>query len=298
MDASTLGSREHEFNDYAIEPLEIYEDPSGVLRGGVGSTIWDAAIVLAKYLERSPLLPTTPPSSTAKPFNVLELGAGTGIVGLAVARLMQSRKIPGRVVLTDKENVLPLLQKNIEKNPCPDVKVSAQELDWVQVSGIPATIEPAATESEEEATESAHNLAQTSAPPQNSKSAPVAADATLSPVAAHATNITSSSSSTSTSVSDLLNVEWDLVLLSDCIWISGLYPPLLGTLNKILSPDPKKTEQLVICFEKRKFNEEMEFFASLGKTFRFHDIKPEDQDPTWQSEDIFLFVCQRRTLSS
>ena len=44
-----------------------------------------------------------------------------------------------------------------------------------------------------------------------------------------------------------------------------------------------------------KFNEEMEFFASLGKSFRFRDIKPEEQDPTWQSEDIFLFVCQRRS---
>ena len=31
MDATTLGSREHEFNDYSIEPLEIYEDPSGIL---------------------------------------------------------------------------------------------------------------------------------------------------------------------------------------------------------------------------------------------------------------------------
>lgn len=31
MDTVNLSSREYEFNNYSIEPLEIYEDPSGLL---------------------------------------------------------------------------------------------------------------------------------------------------------------------------------------------------------------------------------------------------------------------------
>ena len=266
-------------------------------RGGVGSTIWDAAIVLAKYLERSPLIPSTTPSPPSpQPFRVLELGAGTGIVGLAVARLMQSRKIPGEVVLTDKENVLPILQKNVDENPCPGVQLTAEQLDWVAVSGIPAILDP------EDPTEGESNEGKQEADPQLPKPA---ADSNVPPSTENATKSHISSSSTSAATtasagetsaattSELLNVEWDMVLLSDCIWISGLYEPLLGTLNLILPPGSKG--QLMIVFEKRKFNEEMEFFASLGKSFRFRDIKPEEQDPTWQSEDIFLFVCQRRS---
>ncbi|GJJ69346.1 hypothetical protein EMPS_01692 [Entomortierella parvispora] len=291
MDTTTLGSREYEFSDFSIEPLEIYEDPSGILRGGVGSTIWDAAIVLAKYLERSPLIPSSTSTATVPPpFRVLELGAGTGIVGLAVARLMQSRKIPGQVVLTDKENVLPLLQKNVDKNPCPDVQLTAEELDWVAVSGIPARLDP------EDSTEGEQGETKEEADPQLLKPT---ADSNLPLPTENATksdmpsSSTASSAAEATSASKLLNVAWDMVLLSDCIWISGLYEPLLGTLNLILPVGSKG--QLVIAFEKRKFNEEMEFFASLGKTFRFRDIKPEEQDPTWQSEDIYLFVCQRRS---
>ena len=91
---------------------------------------------------------------------------------------------------------------------------------------------------------------------------------------------------------DLLALEWDLVILSDAIWVPALYPSLISTINAVITPGNKT--QLVTAFEKRNFSEEMEFFAMLGKTFRFQDIKPEEQDSNYQSEDIYLFVCQRR----
>ncbi|KAF9428889.1 Methyltransferase-like protein 21D [Podila epigama] len=248
MNESVLTSREFEFNDHSVEPLEIYEDPTGTLRGGVGSTIWDAAIVLSKYIEKSKLFAS--PTQDQRPFTVLELGSGTGIVGLAIARLMASKNIQGKVVLTDKESVVPLLQKNADSNVSKGVNVLAQVVDWEVVSGIKTTSEG------DDGTESSGQLL---------------------------TNLT-----------PFVNLEWDLVILSDCIWVPSLYPPLIGTLEKLITL-PKT--QLLIAFEKRNFSEEMNFFASLGKSFKFRDIKPEEQDDVWQSEDIYLFSCHRRVES-
>ena len=49
--------------------------------GDVGCIVWDAAIVLAKYLEKQ----ITKQEISIKKKNVLELGAGTGIVGFILA---------------------------------------------------------------------------------------------------------------------------------------------------------------------------------------------------------------------
>ncbi|KAF9574276.1 Methyltransferase-like protein 21D [Mortierella alpina] len=268
IDKITLASREHEFNDYSIPVLEVDEDPSGQLRGGVGSTIWDAAIVLAKYLEKCDLL-TSAATQSSRTLNVLELGAGTGIVGLAAARILSFKGAKANIVLTDKENCMPLLQRNIEKNTSNGIEVKAQILDWENFSGIKAIT--------------------TTADANSNPSSTAAASTTT----AESESGTLSNDPPPTTASDLLDNEWDLIILSDCIWVPALYPSLISTLNKIVQPSHKT--QLLIAFEKRNFSEEMEFFAMLGKTFRFRDIKPEEQDANYQSEDIYLFQCQRRT---
>ncbi|KAG0208580.1 Methyltransferase-like protein 21D [Mortierella sp. GBA30] len=271
IDKITLASREYDFNDYTVLPLEIDEDPSGQLRGGVGSTIWDAAIVLAKYLERSDLLSTisVAASQSSRPIQILELGSGTGIVGLSVARMLSTKGIKARIVLTDKENCMPLLERNIDKNPSKDIELVAQMLDWEVLSGIKSISNHTSTAGLSGSQEGG----------------------------AKGTQRIEASSSLATSLSStdsLLHTEWDMVILSDCIWVPALYPPLISSLNKLIQPGHNNT-QLVIAFEKRNFSEEMEFFAMLGKTFRFRDVKPEEQDANYQSEDIYLFLCQRRS---
>ncbi|KAF9179483.1 hypothetical protein BGZ51_006902 [Haplosporangium sp. Z 767] len=261
IDNITLTSREYEFNSPSIEPLEIDEDPSGLLRGGVGSTIWDTAIVLAKYFERSNTLASRLPSGTAEHIlHILELGSGTGIVGLAVARMLSAKGVKAKVFLTDKENCMPLLQRNIGKNPSKGVDVIAQMLDWETFSGAKAKSD--------------------------------GASGTDSDIAA-AQDTASSEGVSNKSNRQLGSIGWDIVILSDCIWVPALYPPLIGTLNNLVKSNDNGT-QLVLAYEKRNFAEEMEFFAMLGKTFRFRDVKPEEQDPNYQSEDIYLFLCQHQ----
>ena len=67
--------RELEFKDAT---LEIYQE----LEGDVGCVVWDAAITLAKYIDGE-CFRKKETFDGGK--NVLELGAGTGIVGLAAA---------------------------------------------------------------------------------------------------------------------------------------------------------------------------------------------------------------------
>ncbi|XP_056152273.1 protein-lysine methyltransferase METTL21D [Lampris incognitus] len=103
-----------EQGDYFVR--EIEKNDGQVLRmkqcykGDVGCVVWDAAIVLAKYLETKRFYdPTSGVNHWAKKY-VLELGAGTGVVGLMAATL------GAQVTVTDLEDLQTLLEVNIQEN--------------------------------------------------------------------------------------------------------------------------------------------------------------------------------------
>ncbi|MBN3314547.1 MT21D methyltransferase, partial [Atractosteus spatula] len=76
-------------------------------KGDVGCVVWDAAIVLAKYLETEQFYQPSEGINTWANKTVVELGAGTGVVGLMAATL------GAHVTLTDLEDLQPLLELNI-----------------------------------------------------------------------------------------------------------------------------------------------------------------------------------------
>ena len=94
---------------------------------GTGVAVWDGAVLLAQYLRKYPRIVTGS--------NILELGAGVGLVGL-VASVLGSES----VTLTDLPYCLSLTKRNIEKNRgLLKGVVKAQELDWFQP---PPTLDP------------------------------------------------------------------------------------------------------------------------------------------------------------
>jgi protein N-lysine methyltransferase METTL21D len=100
---------------------------------GTGLTIWDGAVVLAKYLERLAGEEEEGGGSTSSASvagkTVLELGAGTGVVGLAAAAAGAST-----VYLTDLAYALNNTAESVRANAgvLAGAAVHTAELDWTR----------------------------------------------------------------------------------------------------------------------------------------------------------------------
>jgi len=95
------------------KPLRIQEVSNSGL--GTGLNVWDGSVVLSKYLE-----------ANAEKYvigkNILEVGAGTGLSGLAAGFLGAKR-----VILTDLEYSINNLKNNIQVNQASIVGVNASQ---------------------------------------------------------------------------------------------------------------------------------------------------------------------------
>ena len=117
----------------------------------VGAQTWGGACVLADMIVTSPSDFGIPldiafhyPAASKIPyhFRVLELGSGTGLVGLTVAKLLLLRNIAAKVVLSDfYPSVLQNLKVNIDTNfpqiDLSSVSVDECRLDWELFSNDP-----------------------------------------------------------------------------------------------------------------------------------------------------------------
>ena len=111
--------------------LRIEQDTlvSRVGVGGTGGVIWNAAHACIAYLAfRLPALLDEMENKRGQQLQVvLELGSGTGLLGIAMAHLLLSstgRRRGGggggagfEVILSDTRNVVPLLKRNADRNP-------------------------------------------------------------------------------------------------------------------------------------------------------------------------------------
>ncbi|QSZ35425.1 hypothetical protein DSL72_008295 [Monilinia vaccinii-corymbosi] len=118
------------------EEIRIWEETGE----SIARHIWDAGLVLSSYLSslRSSSKPVGSLAtlqrflSTQQDLNILELGAGCGIVGITLATLF-SNKI-NKILLTDLPEASEILEKNITTMASkPDTSLcsySHQVLDW------------------------------------------------------------------------------------------------------------------------------------------------------------------------
>eukprot|EP01113_Clastostelium_recurvatum_P037231 TRINITY_DN5413_c1_g1_i1.p1 TRINITY_DN5413_c1_g1~~TRINITY_DN5413_c1_g1_i1.p1 ORF type:complete len:240 (-),score=61.27 TRINITY_DN5413_c1_g1_i1:7-726(-) len=101
--------------------------------GELGTHIWDAGLVLARYTESfatDGLVHKEPGASDFEPYvkgkNVVEVGSGIGLTGI-VAGL-----VGARICMTDKPALVTLIQHNIDKNTKEGEKhdIRVQTYDW------------------------------------------------------------------------------------------------------------------------------------------------------------------------
>ncbi|XP_056418601.1 EEF1A lysine methyltransferase 3 [Hyla sarda] len=83
---------------------------------GVAAPVWDAALYLCSFFEEQKL--------NFKGKKVIELGAGTGIVGILASLL------GGRVTVTDLTHALPQIRKNVSANVSSDHVPDVCALSW------------------------------------------------------------------------------------------------------------------------------------------------------------------------
>jgi len=87
--------------------------------GNLGGTVWDTALVLIKYFEYLPEFP----QDYFKGKRIIELGGGTGVIGVTVAVLGAD------TIVTDRKSLLGLIQRNVEHNNVTE-RCKAIELNW------------------------------------------------------------------------------------------------------------------------------------------------------------------------
>jgi len=114
--------------------LRLYE-PS-LTEDSLGLKTWTSSLLLSRRLKD--LTHHVPDGET----RVLELGSGTGLVGLAAAFIW--RDLITAVLLTDLPDIVPNLQANINQNPMTNSEKSTQMprvhsrvLDWSDPSDMP-----------------------------------------------------------------------------------------------------------------------------------------------------------------
>ncbi|KAG7315416.1 hypothetical protein KOW79_021504 [Hemibagrus wyckioides] len=109
-----LHSSSAEFR-FAEQRIRLAQDWRG---GGVAAVVWDAAVVMCMYLELGHV--------DLKNRTAIELGAGTGLVGIVAALLGAD------VTITDRSPALEFLESNVRENVPPPLQgaVRVSELTW------------------------------------------------------------------------------------------------------------------------------------------------------------------------
>ncbi|GJJ75324.1 hypothetical protein EMPS_07682 [Entomortierella parvispora] len=275
--------------------MSMIDSMQDITSFGIAGRIWESTYVLNAFLRRpSEQLTFTPQcpipseyflsstktsagagavkeqSSTLDPIRIVELGAGTGLVGIALAKRLNPS---ATLMLTDLEEVIPLLEKNVQDTQDWRLKShgSAASAAWMP-SG------PSEPASERPST-SAHLEVEPLAWGNSS----------------HAARILSKG-------------RVDYVLACDLVYFPELYPPLLQTLREITDLDTR----VIFGYKDRAHWKEMPFWEQFGRYFEMEVVRIErkkspgtsddenEEDEDEQSDifgyeqDMFIFVAKKR----
>ncbi|RYP04334.1 hypothetical protein DL764_004527 [Monosporascus ibericus] len=111
----SAGTTEVDFSGLLTKPLRLHED----LAQGCGGQLWPAGMTLARHMLRYH-------RDDLRKSRILELGAGGGLVGLAVAK---GCAVDGPLYVTDQAGMFPLMEHNITLNDLSS-RVKAAVLNW------------------------------------------------------------------------------------------------------------------------------------------------------------------------
>lgn len=247
--------------------LRIHQDPLALWAAGVGATVWDAALVLAKYLESTKF----PPGFFAH-CRTVEVGAGTGIVGLVLASM------GARVALTDRECSLPLL-----RHCCFDAHNQAilrQERERV-FSNAPKG-----------KAKKKNSKLTTSADTHGGCSVDVLQWGCSEHVQALQAQLARDVPWPQTQGKG--NNAVDMVVVSDCVYWPDLHEALVETLRQLCEPQTL----LLISYEVRKPEVEERFLELLREAFTLEQVAMADIPADFRTPDILVLKGRLRATTA
>ncbi|KXS11176.1 hypothetical protein M427DRAFT_73145 [Gonapodya prolifera JEL478] len=248
---------------------------------GCGGRTWESAFLLTSYLTRHP--------AVVRQKRVLELGCGTGVVGLVAAGLGARE-----VVLTDLECMLDVARRNVEVNRG---VLGGSKVDGEVAEGDGATTPGKANGGGDN----------TAAPHARVIVRELAWGSDLSPEwwAAErlGTVIPAPPSSpplapTTTPTPPPL----DIILAADCVYLESCFDPLLKTLLDLTaSPSQSDTGERtegwkppeVIVAYKKRWRREKRFWKTVKKEFLV-EIIDTDVRPTYEKENLVIYSLRRK----
>lgn len=96
---------------------------------GIPGAVWDAGLLLVDYLNQHPFRVSSADSMDGTSAHVLDLGCGTGIIGMAMTTMIDAGGINARVWYSDKEDVRRGTLSNIKSNFYKDLAEDKQVLE-------------------------------------------------------------------------------------------------------------------------------------------------------------------------
>ncbi|KAH7885801.1 putative methyltransferase-domain-containing protein, partial [Phlebopus sp. FC_14] len=140
-------SRRSNLDSRKLIEIEVAQDKTALWsrKGDTGSVVWRASIEFAKAILQQHFFPTVDPlfdRDKMAQCNCVELGSGTGLLGIALAPLVRS------YVASDIAALVPLIRKNMSLNfsgrhhgsPSSSERhqnITAEELDWTALASLP-----------------------------------------------------------------------------------------------------------------------------------------------------------------
>jgi hypothetical protein len=131
---------DHSRGELVVRGTPLVAHAEGGQGRGTAWAVWDAAVVAALWLDQnapdeddgiSAGGESAVPWAAVRERGALELGAGTGLAGLAACAALRCH-----VTLTDLAEALPALQRNCAANEALAPRLSVRRLDWARPGDV------------------------------------------------------------------------------------------------------------------------------------------------------------------
>ena len=264
-------------------------------------SIWDSSIVLARFIELQ-----ARQSVFSFPRHIIELGCGTGIAGIAACAAFYPE---AALVLTDLPTTLASVNSTVDKlDERLQDRIRVHSLDWIEISNMDcfqlteSLLSSSSIRMSFFCTAPGDVLEQKAYINEEvSLSAGVEESGTESGKALKRGMRLHERSHYSVNQDKYCKFPFDMVIVSDCVWLESLVGPLVTTIEKLLdlykeferSKVLLESFKVLIAHQSRSASVDELFFELLKRRFSVVPIERLDGEPDRGRVELFWAIPKR-----